>query len=58
MVIDSEGRPANDPKLCGRALKRVEVLGTPLAKEVFQLVDCIWLQDPRMADVRDLDSQA
>lgn len=58
MVIDSERRPANDPRLCGRALKRVEVIGTPLAKEVFQLVDCIWLQDPRMAAVRELDNQA
>jgi hypothetical protein len=57
MVIDSDVRPANNAKLCGRALKRVEVVETPLAEEVFQLVDTIWLQDPRIAGLRDLDNQ-
>jgi hypothetical protein len=39
MVIDSGHRPANTPSLCGRALKRSDVVGTPLAKEVFELID-------------------
>ena len=54
MVIDSGHRPANTPSLCGRALKRSDVVRTPLAKEVFELVDAIWLQDPRIAEVRAL----
>jgi len=52
MVIDSDDRPANDGKICGRAMKRAEIVGTPLAKEVFQLVDTIWLQDPRIEEIR------
>jgi hypothetical protein len=29
----------------GRALPRVNVSNTPLAQEVFELVDAIWLED-------------
>ena len=58
MVIDSEQRRANDPTLCGRALKRAEVIGTPLATEVFQLVDAVWTQDPRIADIREPGSES
>ncbi len=28
-----------------------EVIGTPLAKEVFAIVDAIWLQDERIRDL-------
>jgi hypothetical protein len=58
MVIDSGHRPANTSQLCGRALKRADVIGTPLASEVFQLVDAIWLQDARIAEVRRLAQDA
>ena len=58
MVIDSESRPANNPSLCGRALKRVEVIGTPLAKEAFDLVDALWAQDLRLIEVQGLDKEA
>lgn len=54
MVTDGDTRPANDPKLCGRALRRVEVVGTPLAQEVFGLIDAIWLQDPRIEPIKHL----
>jgi len=57
MIIDSENRPANSPELCGRALKREEVIGTPFAQEAFQLVDAIWLQDPRVDEVKRLNSR-
>jgi len=57
MVIDGESRPANNPALCGRALKRAEVVGTPLAKQIFGLVDIIWLQDPRVSEVRALNNE-
>jgi hypothetical protein len=58
MVTDSEHRPANSPTLCGRALKRSDVVGTSLAKEVFELVDAVWLQDPRIKEVRALGHEA
>lgn len=57
-VIDSEARPANTRELCGRALRRDEVIGTPFAQEAFQLVDAIWLHDPRIDEVRNLNSRA
>lgn len=57
-IIDSESRPANDPELCGRALTRAEVVGTPLAKEVSELIDAIWLQDPRISEVKALNGDA
>jgi len=57
-IIDSEKRPANSPQLCGRAVKREEVIGTPFAQEAFQLVDAIWLHDPRIDEVRNLNSHA
>ena len=57
MIIDSETRPANSRELCGRALKREEVIGTPFAQEAFQLVDAIWLQDPRVDEVKRLNSR-
>ena len=58
MVVDSESRPANNPEICGRALKRAEVVGTPLAKEIFELADIVWLQDPRVSEVKALNNQA
>jgi hypothetical protein len=58
MIIDSGTRPANSRELCGRALRREEVIGTPFAQEAFQLVDAIWLHDPRIDEVRNLKSHA
>ena len=56
-IVDSEARPANSRELCGRALKREEVIGTPFAQEAFQLVDAIWLGDPRIGEVKSLNSK-
>ncbi len=50
--IDGSSRPANDPELCAGALTPSEVVGTPLAKEVSEYVDAIWLQDHRLSEVR------
>ena len=58
MIVDSDARPANSRELCGRALKREEVIGTPFAQEAFQLVDAIWRDDPRMDEVKKLHSRA
>ena len=54
MVVDAAGRPADVRTLCGRALARAEVVGTPLAKLVFDVVDAVFLEDPRIADVTSL----
>lgn len=36
---------------CPRPLPREEVVGTPLAQESFDMVDAIWMQDPRIKEV-------
>ncbi len=51
MVRDATGRPAASSDLVARALRRAEVIDTPLAEQVFNLVDAVWLQDPRIAEV-------
>ena len=38
-----------------KALRRDEVMGTALADEVFALVDEIWLQDDRIAEIVQAD---
>ena len=50
-VIDSFNRPATRSDLVGKALARDEVIGTPLAKQAFELIDAIWLQDARIAEI-------
>ncbi len=58
MVIGGEGRRTDDRALCGRALSRAEVVGTPLAQEVFALLDAVWLAEPRISEVKELDIAA
>ena len=58
MVIDPGGRPADSRELCGRALRRAEVIESPLAQEVFSVVDAIWLTEPRISEVKDLNNAA
>jgi len=48
----------NYADLLGRSLLRAEVVGTPLASEVFALVDAIWLTDSRIAEVKGLNDAA
>lgn len=47
MVIDAVGRPMCDGTLAGSGLARDEVIGTPLAAQVFAIVDAIYEQDSR-----------
>ena len=47
MVIDAGDRPAAKGELVGTALTRADVVGTPLAAQVFALVDAIYEQDGR-----------
>jgi hypothetical protein len=47
MVIDASDRPSAKGELAHTALDRAEVIGTPLAAQVFALVDAIYEQDDR-----------
>ena len=53
MVIDAAGRPAFDGSLASRALARAEVIGSPLAKDVFALADAVLDQDKRLEELLD-----
>lgn len=46
MVVDADDRFSN-VDLAATALKRRDVINTPLAKQVFSVVDAIYLQDGR-----------
>jgi hypothetical protein len=50
MVIDATKR--DDDELVLKALTRDEVVGTPLADEVFALGDAVYLNDHRLAELR------
>ena len=45
MVVDADRTSIASHPLVGRALPRSSVINTPLAKEVFELTDAIWLED-------------
>lgn len=51
MVIDSNHRPAATSELVGQALSRDEVIGQPIAREAFDIVDTILAQDVRVAEL-------
>ena len=53
MVVDADQTPIASNPLVGKALPRANVIGTPLAQEVFELVDAIWLDDENIAEVRE-----
>ena len=48
MVADATKRQIAQSDLIQSALSRDEVIGTPLADQVFALVDAIWLKDDRI----------
>ena len=52
MVIDAAERQISEAKLASTALRRDEVIGTPLAAQVFAIADAIYLQDGRLFDYR------
>lgn len=54
MDIDAGDRRRSNKPLFSRSLRRDEIVGTPLASQVFQLVDAIWLTDPRIEAVKAL----
>jgi len=51
MVVDASARPAGRSELVGRALSREGVVGTPLAKVAFDIIDAVWLHDGRIKEI-------
>jgi hypothetical protein len=51
MVIDAGKRDVARSKLVGRALDRAEVVGQPIAHDVFALCDAILAQEERVAEI-------
>jgi len=47
MVVNAADRSAANGNLASTALAREDVIGTPMAANVFALVDAIYLQDER-----------
>ena len=54
-VIDAERRPVSESDLVGRALGRDEVIGAPVAKTAFAIVDALWVQDTRLAELQPVE---
>jgi hypothetical protein len=50
-VADASARNASSASFAGRLLRRDEVIGTPLAQRSFEVVDAIWAQDRRLAEL-------
>ncbi|MGL4239219.1 hypothetical protein [Tabrizicola sp.] len=48
-VVDTTNRPAATSELVGSALTRHDVIGTPMAQEVFAIFDAVMVQDPRLS---------
>ena len=51
MIVDGREFPDDDMK--PRSLRREEVIGTSEADAAFRVVDAVWLQDPRVQEIRD-----
>jgi hypothetical protein len=51
MIIDAAGRPASDGSLAVKALSRDELVNSTLKAPVFAMVDAIFLQDERLAEI-------
>lgn len=51
MVVDAHQSAIASHPLVGRALPRESVINTPLAEEVFKLVDAIWVDDENITEV-------
>jgi hypothetical protein len=59
MAIDSAGRPAAKSPLCARALTRDEVIHNPVLMELStSLIDAVWLNDPRINELKQFAEDA
>jgi len=51
MIVDAAGRAHADSTLASAALGRNEVVDTPIATQVYEIVDAVWLGDDRMSEI-------
>jgi hypothetical protein len=52
MVIDAASRPvAKSGKLAEMVLRRDQVIGSPMAPDLFAILDAIWLGDSRIKEL-------
>jgi hypothetical protein len=51
MVVDADGRPADDRSFVGRALCRADVIGQPIAAKAFAVADAVLADDARVAEL-------
>jgi len=51
MIIDAATRPVAHSDLVGGTLAREDVIGTPIAQQAFDIIDAIWLYDPRIKEI-------
>ena len=51
MVVDAAGRKVSNGGLAARALARSDVVGTPLAEQVFAIADAVLAADRRTAEI-------
>jgi hypothetical protein len=59
MVIDSADRPAARSDLCSVALKRGEVVNDhDLMGVATEMIDAVWLSDPRIEEIRNFAKNA
>lgn len=52
MVVDAKARIASGSELASTTLARSDVIGTPLAPQVFAVVDAVYERDPRLAEIK------
>ena len=52
MVIDAASRPTDDGTLASYAYARSEIIGDPIAGDIFAICDAILPNDPRLAELR------
>ena len=52
-VIDAKDRRISSNSLASEALDRSSIVGTPLSATVFEICDAIFLDDPRIGELKD-----
>ncbi len=52
MVIDAASRPIAQPSLAEVVLSRAQVVGQPIAEQVFAIADAVFAGDPRIEEIR------
>ncbi len=55
-VINAGDRPVGTNSLVGEALSREQIIGEPIAQTIFGICDTVFLQDQRIAELREQHS--